>query len=99
MKLRKSDYTLSIENISEGVMENDEGMHLNQEDEKERMLKALENGVQLLNDHQRKCIELFYLKEKSYQEVAEQTGFSLNEVKSHIQNGKRNLKNYLSSHE
>ena len=40
--------------------------------------------------------ELFYLKECSYQEIALVTGFSLNEVKSHIQNGKRNLKNIIT---
>jgi RNA polymerase sigma-70 factor (ECF subfamily) len=35
---------------------------------------------------------LFYLEKKSYQEIAENTGFTLMQVKSHIQNGKRNLK-------
>ncbi|MES2691748.1 MAG: sigma factor-like helix-turn-helix DNA-binding protein, partial [Bacteroidota bacterium] len=38
------------------------------------------------------CIELFYLKLKSYEEIATLTGYSQNEVKSHIQNGRRNLK-------
>jgi DNA-directed RNA polymerase specialized sigma24 family protein len=37
-----------------------------------------------------------YLQDKSYKEVAQITGYSLKEVKSNIQNGKRNLKNYLS---
>ena len=35
---------------------------------------------------------LFYLEKKSYQDITEQTGYSLLKVKSHIQNGKRNLK-------
>jgi RNA polymerase sigma-70 factor (ECF subfamily) len=39
---------------------------------------------------------LFYLQGKSYQEVAEATGYNLNQVKSYIQNGKRNLKIVLS---
>lgn len=30
--------------------------------------------------------------EKSYQEISETTGFTLLQVKSYIQNGKRNLK-------
>jgi RNA polymerase sigma-70 factor (ECF subfamily) len=35
---------------------------------------------------------LFYLEKKSYQEISEETGFSMMQVKSYIQNGKRNLK-------
>lgn len=53
---------------------------------------ALLNAIELLADPQRRCIGLFYLEEKSYKEVADTTGFSLNEVKSHIQNGKRKLR-------
>ena len=41
---------------------------------------------------QKLCVILFYLEKKSYQEIAGSTGFSLMQVKSHIQNGKRNLK-------
>ena len=40
----------------------------------------------------KKCILLFYFKKKSYQEISELTGFSAMQVKSYIQNGKRNLK-------
>ena len=63
--------------------------------DKEIQLDALEEGIKQLNAEQKKCIELFYLQEKSYQETAEITRYSLGEVKSYIQNGKRNLKNYL----
>ena len=35
---------------------------------------------------------MFYLEKKSYQGIAEETGFSLLQVKSYIQNGKRNLR-------
>ena len=45
-----------------------------------------------LKENQRICIELFYLKNKSYQDIANETAFTLNEIKSYIQNGKRNLK-------
>jgi RNA polymerase sigma-70 factor (ECF subfamily) len=38
---------------------------------------------------------MFYLNNKCYQEIADTTGFTLNQVKSYIQNGKRNLKIYL----
>ena len=60
--------------------------------EKETTLQQLEQAILQLNDEQKKCIELFYLEEKSYQEVSEVTGFSMLQVKSFIQNGKRNLK-------
>jgi RNA polymerase sigma factor (sigma-70 family) len=45
-----------------------------------------------LKENQRTCLDLFYLQNKSYQTIAGETGFSLNEIKSYIQNGKRNLK-------
>jgi len=35
---------------------------------------------------------LFYLQRKSYIEVAAATNFTVMQVKSHIQNGKRNLR-------
>lgn len=82
----------------EVVMENDQDLHLNGE-QREQVLQALEKGISELNEGQRICIELFYLKEKSYNEVSAETGYSLNEVKSYIQNGKRNLKNYLTRNE
>lgn len=56
----------------------------------------LKRAICLLSRPQAMCIELFYLEEKSYQEVSQLSGMDLNEVKSHIQNGKRNLKNILS---
>jgi RNA polymerase sigma-70 factor (ECF subfamily) len=37
-------------------------------------------------------VDFFYLKNQSYQQICDKTNFSLNEVKSFIQNGKRNLK-------
>lgn len=55
-------------------------------------LSGLENALARLNEPQKRCVELFYLQKKSYQEVADLTGFTLKQVKSHLQNGKRNLK-------
>ena len=45
---------------------------------------------------QRICIELFFFEKKTYREIAEETGFAINTVKSHLQNGKRRLKGMLS---
>jgi RNA polymerase sigma-70 factor (ECF subfamily) len=60
--------------------------------EKETMLTFAEESLQELNDEQRICVSLFYLEKKSYRQICEQTGYSLLQVKSFIQNGKRNLK-------
>jgi RNA polymerase sigma-70 factor (ECF subfamily) len=75
------------------IMENDTCLHLTEENNKEWKLIHMEECLKGLNDEQRLCVELFFLKEKSYQEVTELTNYSMNNVKSYIQNGKRNLKN------
>lgn len=56
------------------------------------MLENMKLCLPELKENQRICLELFYLKSKSYQDIANQTSFTLNEIKSYIQNGKRNLK-------
>ncbi len=62
----------------------------------EMQVQYLHEAISQLKEEQKYCIELFYLQKKSYQEVAEVTGFSMKQVKSYIQNGKRNLKNHLT---
>jgi RNA polymerase sigma-70 factor (ECF subfamily) len=64
----------------------------NQEDETELQIQKLELVLHQLNPFQKKCIELFYYKNMTYSQIVELTGYSINEVKSYIQNGKRNLK-------
>ena len=59
---------------------------------KDIALTQLENVLQQLDTAQKICISLFYLEKKSYLEITVQTGYSLLQVKSNIQNGKRNLK-------
>lgn len=63
--------------------------------QKEELLNKLSASIPLLGQEQRSCIELFYLQKKSYHEIAASTGYTLMQVKSHIQNGKRNLKMLL----
>ncbi|MBC7851097.1 MAG: sigma-70 family RNA polymerase sigma factor [Chitinophagaceae bacterium] len=60
--------------------------------EKDRQLTLMGESLAELNREQQQCVTLFYLEKKSYQEIAGSTGFSLMQVKSYIQNGKRNLK-------
>ena len=56
----------------------------------------LEESLLTLNEAQQTCVRLFYLEHKSYDEIQEVTGLNYKQVKSHIQNGKRNMRMYLS---
>ena len=58
-------------------------------------IPVMMKGLETLKKEQRTCLELLYLQNKSYREVADITGYSMKKVKSHIQNGKRNLKIYM----
>lgn len=79
------------------IVEKEEVDHLQEAEDKRFVLQYLKEGIDELKDEQRTCVELFYLKECSYTEISSMTGFTLNEVKSHLQNGKRNLKNYITA--
>jgi RNA polymerase sigma factor (sigma-70 family) len=67
----------------------------NDDNKEEMYMRFLNEALITLAVEQRICVELFYLQEKSYEEIVKATGYSYNQVKSYIQNGKRNLKNYL----
>lgn len=54
-------------------------------------------AMELLPEEQKDSVVLFYIKRMTYQEIMERTGYSFMQVKSYIQNGKRNLKNYLTA--
>lgn len=72
-------------------MENDHTPHL-EANKREEEYALLEKALAGLDEEQRVCVELFYLKDKSYAQIAGITKYDLNKVKSYIQNGKRNLK-------
>ena len=86
----------NLENDDDGSVEINLSEHLDDSEIREAQLNQLEEGIKTLGPEQRICVELFYLQDKSYVEVAEMTGYDLKQVKSYIQNGKRNLKNYLT---
>jgi RNA polymerase sigma-70 factor (ECF subfamily) len=91
MKLRdKGKYTTEINEQLMGTP--DETTDKNNYIEKDKALTSMAAALTQLNKEQQVCVTLFYLEKKSYQEITEQTSFSLLQVKSHIQNGKRNLK-------
>lgn len=61
----------------------------------EHTLQQMNEAIALLNEEQRKTIVLFYLKKCSYEQIIAQTGYTFMQVKSYIQNGKRNLRTIL----
>ena len=82
----------NFEEISPGLMEKGLSQHLENEPPLEDNLNKLEKCMETLGSEQKQCVKLFFLQEKCYKEITEQTGYDLNQVKSYIQNGKRNLK-------
>ncbi len=78
-----------FEKSSEIFMENEGVWSLNSRASTETDVLAV---LKQLKPDQRKCVELFFVHEKSYKEIAQQTGLSLGQIKSHLQNGKRKLR-------
>jgi len=97
MQLRSAKHLVLVDNIEQfqdQIMENEDLLHHDNNDPDVK-IETLLNSISGLNIHQQQCIRLFYLESFSYQEVASITGLRLVEVKSHIQNGKRNLKLFM----
>lgn len=91
MKLRKSK-GITVE-LKEGLVTNaHREIPAEEHWENERILNSMTDSLSQLKDEQQKCISLFYLEKKSYTEISATTGFTLLQVKSFLQNGKRNLK-------
>ncbi|HNP08513.1 MAG TPA: sigma-70 family RNA polymerase sigma factor [Cyclobacteriaceae bacterium] len=91
MQLRARKKVLG-EEIDENVMETSFVLHHEDDISNELEITKLEKCIEQLRNGQKDCIRLFYLKEMCYKEIVDQTGIELKKVKSHIQNGKRNLK-------
>jgi RNA polymerase sigma factor (sigma-70 family) len=92
MQLRRTQPVVNNELIANGEvdMEFEEGWH--HKIEQEQLLDKLEAAITQLNEEQKCCIELFYLQKLTYAEISAKTGYPILQVKSAIQNGKRNLK-------
>jgi RNA polymerase sigma factor (sigma-70 family) len=79
-------------NIDIDVVHLSENIHLDDVMEKEMRLSTMESCIEQLPGDQKQAIQMFYLEEKCYKEIAERTGTDVNKVRSFIQNGRRNLK-------
>jgi len=92
----------AIEDIFEKNIEKFESFFMENPDfdnllnEKDVLFQKLEDAIAQLIDTQKTCIKMFYFERRTYQEIANSTGYSVKQVKSYIQNGKRNLKKIVS---
>ena len=81
---------------SSAIMESENILALKIDGTETQQKTSLHKAIKNLKPEQRICIELVYLKQKSYNETVKITGYDLKKVKSHVQNGKRNLQIALS---
>lgn len=91
MKLR-SGKKFSKAAVDVSLMQNEDPVHLNGVMEKEENFKHLDFCLAQLIPEQKKVVSLFYLEDKCYNDIAELTGIEWKQVRSFIQNGRRNLK-------
>lgn len=101
MQLREKQKKQKVFNFHENIdggkfVENSYILHPNYAEETEEKLLLLNNALKQLNEEQNTCVKLLYLENKSYKEVSDITGYSLKQVKSFVQNGKRNLKIFMN---
>ena len=94
MHLRKEKKIMTVE-FTPTVMQSEDFSHLDDVLDKEKELKNLEDCIEHLPGEQKQSIRLFYLENKCYNEIVNETGFEWNKVRSLIQNGRRNLKNCM----
>lgn len=76
------------------LMQSDRLLHLkNEPGPQNEDTRPLYHCIKQLKEEQRRCVRLFYLREgESYQSIAEEMNLSVGTVRSHLQNGRRNLK-------
>ena len=92
MKLRDKQGKLTTEINDRLTTKPEEETNLQKLVQNDHTLDLMESALKELNAEQQQCVTLFYLQKKSYQEISDATGYSMLQVKSYIQNGKRNLK-------
>lgn len=96
-KKRDKAFLKEIEKINKIDMENNHFFsHIYEE---QILLEELYSALEELADHQKICLRLFYNDELNYREIMKKTGYTFNQVKSYIQNGRENLKKFLITKE
>ncbi len=98
-KSNNVNFSEFCEKNSEEFMEFNEVFTLSDKEVQEQKFRQLDMAMSNLPREQAECVELFYMKGKTYDQISEITGYTFNQIKSHIQNGKRNLKNIILKNE
>ncbi len=95
MQLRKEKRD-PLQQTDDEFVQSDRLLHLstaNETEEQGEDTRALYHCLKKLKEEQRRCVQLFYLREgESYQSIAEALALNVGQVRSHLQNGRRNLK-------
>jgi RNA polymerase sigma factor (sigma-70 family) len=97
MQLRGSNRSLITELKEELIAPSPEVKPLQEHFYQEALLLRLTEAIEALGQEQKQCVTLFYLQKQSYQQIATSTNTSILQVKSHLQNAKRNLKNLMAA--
>ena len=92
MKLRERQGKITLEITDRFTAKQEDETDLQSLVQNDHTLELMAVALKELNPEQQQCVTLFYLQKKSYQEVSDETGYNMLQVKSYIQNGKRNLK-------
>lgn len=91
MKLRQQK-KMPATNLDDGFMQSEADEHLKDVLDREAHFRQLDECMEQLAAGQRKVVDLFYLQGKCYNEISAETGLEWNNVRSSLQNGRRNLK-------
>jgi RNA polymerase sigma-70 factor, ECF subfamily len=96
--LRKGNKSPDFESLEKVKVAMEPEASFVEHQENQSILAAhVQKALAELPEHQRECVEMFYMQELSYKEISEESGYSLKKVKSFIQNGKRKLTLLLSA--
>jgi RNA polymerase sigma-70 factor (ECF subfamily) len=90
MILRKQQRRISIFADYKAENKNEQIEYITKTNETEN--EGLKQAMSKLPEQQQICIQLFYYQDQSYQDISKNTGIATKQVKSHLQNGRRNLR-------
>ena len=85
-EMKPVEFMENMEDSEDNPSTEDDSLHI------EQITEQVQWAVNQLPIEQKRCVWLFYVEENSYKQITLKTGFTDNQVKSYIQNGKRNLK-------
>src|SRR5690606_18687742 len=95
--LRKQKGKMHV-GIEENMSESEQKLVTNEETKwTEDDFDKVHECLASLSTDQAVCVRLFYLEQKCYKDIAEETGYDLNKVKRYIQNEKRNMETCMES--